>query len=222
LENIQRAFIFANGDSKSRNYFLDELQNNDIIIAADGGIQHLQSLGILPNVVIGDLDSIQPDQLKELKENDILILSYPARKDETDLELALRYARQLGIKDIIILFALGDRWDMTVSNLLLPSAKEFQDMNIRIVDGPHEITLLKPEMTLQISGHAGDTFSLIPIGGKAEGITSHGLEYPLIEDSLDLGSTRGVSNVLSEDHAMIRLATGLLLCMHIKQIPNSE
>jgi thiamine pyrophosphokinase len=222
LEKNQRAIIFANGDSISNNYFLDEINEMDILIAADGGVQHLQRLGVFPHAVIGDLDSIEPAHLKELVDRDVNFQSYPSRKDETDLELALRYAKQLGIKDIVILFALGDRWDMTVANLLLPSTKEFQDMNIRIIDGPHEITLLRPERPSQISGHAGDIISLIPLGGRAEGITSYGLEYQLMNDSLELGSPRGVSNLISEGEAKIDLKFGLLLCIHIKQIWSTE
>jgi thiamine pyrophosphokinase len=221
LKHFKRALIFANGGSESEKYFRYQPHNSDIIIAADGGLQHLKSLGMLPNVVVGDLDSIAPDQIEELDEKKVLILSYPTRKDETDLELALRYANQSGIKDVLIFFALGARWDMTIANLLLPFSPEFQDMNIRIIDGPNEITILRSQSTLHISGYPGDTVSLIPIGGRAEGISSSGLEYQLVDDSLDLGSPRGVSNVLSEDHAMIHLTTGLLLCLHIKQIPNT-
>lgn len=214
MDKNKRAIIVANGESRSKKYLLDELQNDDLIIAADGGVQRLISSGVLPHVVVGDLDSIQPDQLMELKENNVIIVQYPTRKDETDLELALLYAKQSGIKDVIILYALGARWDMTVANLLLPCNKEFQDMNIRIIDGPQEITLLRTEMTLHISGCVGDTISLIPIGCKAEGITSSGLDYQLNNDTLDLGSPRGVSNVLCEDHATIKLTNGLLLCIH--------
>jgi thiamine pyrophosphokinase len=218
LNKKQRAIIFANGNYISNDYLLESIKDGDILIAADGGMQHLRRLGVLPHVLIGDLDSIQSAHLSELEKKDVLILSYPSRKDETDLELALQYAKQLGIIEVIILFALGARWDMTIANLLLPGAEEFKDMNIRIIDGQHEIALLRSGMTLQISGRAGDTVSLIPLGSKAEGITSFGLEYQLMEDSLDLGSPRGVSNVLIDDEASIHLRSGLLLCIHMRKI----
>lgn len=222
MDNIQRAYIFANGDSEPNINIMNPLQGNDIIIAADGGVQHLQTLGKLPHVVVGDLDSIQPAQLKKLQENKVIILRYPTDKDETDLELALQYAKQLGIKDITILFALGARWDMTIANLLLLCAVEFQDMNIRVIDGLHEITVVRSKMTHRIAGDAGDTVSLIPIGGPAEGVSTYGLEYHLVDETLEFGSPRGVSNVLSGNHASIYLTNGFLLCIHINQISNNE
>jgi thiamine pyrophosphokinase len=220
LNDIQRAIIFANGNSVSKNFILDQIRDNDIIIAADGGTQRILSLGLLPNVIIGDLDSIQPQLLRELKTKGVLILDYPARKDETDLELALLYVKRLGIKITIIHNALGARWDMTLANLLLPGYTEFQDMDIRIVDDLQEIILLRGEATRTLLGNPGDTISLIPVGGKAEGITSYGLEYHLENDSLDFGSPRGVSNVMLEDIVKIHLKTGQLVCVHIKR--NSE
>jgi thiamine pyrophosphokinase len=196
---------------------LNEINDSDIIIAANGGTQNLLALGLLPHVIIGDLDSLHPELLSELSMKGVKVLRYPSQKDETDLELALLYAKQLGIHVIIIYFALGARWDMTVANLLLPSHIEFQDVDIRIIDGNQEITLLRGEATQYISGRVGDIFSILPIGGKAEGITSDGLQYRLENDSLDSGSPRGVSNVLIEDNAYIHLKTGLLLSIHIKQ-----
>jgi thiamine pyrophosphokinase len=174
-------------------------------------------MGILPHVLIGDFDSIQSMQLNELEGTGVAIIQHPPRKDETDLELALQYAKQQGIKEAIVFYALGSRWDMTITNLLLPSLEMFHDLDIHFVDGFQEITLLRSGSTLHISGHVGDTISLIPVGGNAVGITSNGLEYPLLNDTLMLGSSRGVSNVLLMDKASIQLTTGLLLCIHIKQ-----
>lgn len=217
MEKNKRAVIFANGESTSNKRILEEIDNANLLIAADGGLHHFQEIGIVPHVLIGDLDSISSMHLVELEAAHITIIQHPPRKDETDLELALHYAKQQGIKEVIVFFALGSRWDMTITNLLLPSLEVFHDLNIHFINGFHKMTLIRGGSTLHISGRAGDTISLIPVGGNAIGINSHGLEYPLSNDTLLLGSSRGVSNVLLEDIASVQLTTGILLCIHIKQ-----
>lgn len=212
-----RAVIFANGETTSSERLSDEIKNAHLLIAADGGLHHFLKLGILPNVLIGDFDSIQSMHLNELEDADVVIIQHPPRKDETDLELALHYAKKQGIKEIIIFYALGSRWDMTITNLLLPTFEVFHDLDIHIVDGLQEISLLRSGSTLHISGQVGDVVSLIPVGSKVVGINSQGLEYPLTNDTLMLGSSRGVSNILVKEKASVQITSGLLLCIHIKQ-----
>lgn len=217
MEKNRRAVIFANGESTSNERLSDEINKAHLLIAADGGLHHFREMGILPHVLIGDFDSLQPNQLSELEGKDITIIRYPSRKDETDLELALQYAKQKGVNEAIVFYALGSRWDMTITNMLLPTLEMFHDLDIHIIDGLQEISLLRSGSTLHISGRAGDTISLIPLGGNAMGINSYGLEYSLNDDTLRLGSSRGVSNVLQEDTASVQLTDGFLLCIHIKQ-----
>jgi thiamine pyrophosphokinase len=208
--------IFANGQLNG----LARLQPDDLIIAADGGAQHCLKLGIRPQVVIGDFDSVSVDELETLRLQGTEIIAYPARKDYTDLELALLEAQQRGAEQVLLVAALGRRWDQSLANLLLPAA--FPGLRISLVDGPQEISFIRPGERLEITGQAGDVVSLIPIGGDAEGITTHGLEYPLRAETLHLGSTRGISNVLlpqapGAGKASVTLEAGLLLCAVIHQ-----
>jgi tetratricopeptide (TPR) repeat protein len=109
---------------------------------------------------------------------------------------------------------------ISLANILLPAA--FPGLQICLVDGLQEIYFIHPGEKLEITGQAGDTVSLIPLGGDAEGITTRGLEYPLAKETLRLGSTRGISNVLlrqasAADTASVTLEAGLLLCAVIHQ-----
>jgi thiamine pyrophosphokinase len=210
-----RAVIFANG---TMNYSAETrlaIQAGDILIAADGGALHCQALGLTPAVVIGDFDSITHGELAKLEATGIQVIRHPARKDFTDLELALQYAVALGVDEILVFGALGARWDQTLANLLLPAASCFEKACIRLLDGPQEITLLRAAGALELAGSAGDTVSLIPLGGDAHGITTQGLEYPLTDDTLRFGATRGVSNVILGEKATVQLREGLLLCILI-------
>jgi len=193
----------------------DIILPDDLIIAADGGMTHCRALGIKPSIVIGDLDSLDPDYLKSLQTSGTEIISYPINKDQTDLELALHKAFDLGSDEILVLGALGARWDMTIANLLLPASPEFSKVAIRLIDGHQEIILLRGKGELTFNGKKGDMLSLIPFGQDAYGVTLRGLEYPLEDDVLKFGATRGISNVLIDDTATVYLKKGLLLCIHI-------
>jgi len=198
--------IFANGQL-TRPILL---QPDDLVIAADGGTHHCLGLGIRPQVVIGDLDSVREDELEALSASGTEIITYPERKDFTDLELALLEAQKRGADQVLLLAALGKRWDQSLANILLPAA--LPGLNISLIDDQQEIHFIKPGQTLEITGQTGDTVSLLPLSGDAGGITTHGLEYPLYREMLQFGSTRGVSNVMLGNQASVKLGAGLLLC----------
>lgn len=195
-------------------------QPGDVLIAADGGARRCLEFGLRPDYVVGDLDSLEESHLNDLQMQGVQIIRYPTRKDYTDLELAIQHAMQLGADEIVILAALGARWDQTIANLLLPAA--FANLHIRLIDGSQEITLLHAGNTLHIQGKPGDTVSLIALTAKAQGIQTQNLEYPLYDETLYLGNTRGVSNVLLSESAAITLKEGLLLCITIHQPNNLE
>lgn len=210
-----RTVIFANGVLNNLQDVHDIILPDDLIIAADGGMTHCRALGIKPSIVIGDLDSLDPDYLKSLQTSGTEIISYPINKDQTDLELALHKALDLGSDEILLLGALGARWDMTIANLLLPAASEFSKVTIRLIDGHQEIILLRGKGELTFKGKKGDILSIAPLGQDAYGVTLRGLEYPLEDDVLKFGATRGISNVLINDAATVYIEKGLLLCTHI-------
>ena len=210
-----RAVIFANGLLGSLEAARQSILPGDILIAADGGARHCRSLGLTPDYLVGDFDSLTEAELDDLVRMGVTIYQHPARKDFTDLELALRHARDLGAEEILVLGGLGARWDQTLANLHLPAAEAFASVRIRLLDGPQEVFLLRRGETAEVTGSPGDTVSLIPIGGDAQGVTTSGLEYPLKGETLAFGATRGVSNVLLEESATVHLQGGLLLCVVI-------
>ena len=209
-----RAVIFANG---ILNYLPDTyaiMRSDDLVIAADGGARHCLSLNIIPSFVIGDLDSLCNDDLNILQIAGAKIIRYPIKKDQTDLELALQLAIDMGADDIIVFGALGARWDMSIGNILLLTASKLIDATVRLIDGLQEVMLLRGGKKLVFHGQKGDILSLVPLGRDAYGVTLHGLEYPLKDDVLQSGATRGISNVLIAEKATVCLKQGLLLCIH--------
>jgi thiamine pyrophosphokinase len=208
-----RAIVIANG--QVANSEADRLQTwpHDLIICADGGAQHALALGLAPDVVIGDLDSLDGDLQARLESEGCQVLVHPTCKDETDLELALRYAIDQGVDEILILGALGGRIDQTLANILLLALPELERTKTRIVAGDQEIFLIRGQASIE--GQVGDTLSLLPIAGDVTGITTEGLEYPLQRDTLKFGPALGVSNVLTAPVARVQVERGLLVCVHI-------
>jgi len=210
-----RAVIFANGVVRCDAFFTSWVQPDDVIIAADGGLQHCQRLGIHPAVVIGDLDSADPQALEWAKAAGALVMQYPPAKNETDLELALMYAIDQGIQQIRIVGALGGRTDHALANLLLLSRYDDPHLDVRFEDGIEEVFFIRSVGVSE--GQANDLVSLLPFDGRdVTGVTTDGLAYPLTNETLVYGKTRGVSNILLGAQAKVSIQSGLLLCVHTR------
>lgn len=183
------------------------------VIAADGGTASALVCGAKPDLIIGDMDSVDPDLLENLQSQDTEIRRYPVEKDLTDLELALLAAAERDAKIIRVLGALGGRLDHTLSNIYLLALPELEGRDVRLVAGNQEAWLMHPGETT-ISGKTGDTLSLIPLNGAVEGVETENLYYPLREETLKFGPARGVSNVMTADRAIVRSRRGELLIIH--------
>lgn len=214
---MSRAIIFANGEIHPPLPDRTSFQPDDWFIAADGGAAHCARLGIIPHTLIGDFDSLTSDDIAGLQASGVQIIRYQAHKDETDLELALLHAVHQGATLIKVYGALGARWDMTLANLMLLTHPAFQHSGLKLVDGNQEISLLRGGNHLLIQGVKGDTVSLVPLSSEAQAITTQGLEYPLKNGILRMGTPQGVSNVMLSDTCQISLEEGFLAVIHIRQ-----
>lgn len=186
------------------------------IIAADGGLRPALRYQFTPSLIIGDMDSLTPAELAPFQAAETtLVLQYPAEKNETDLELALRWlATNLQeTEGVYIIGGLGGRLDQTIANLYLLALPELSGHKIYMVDGDQTIWLMRPG-THQIEGTPGDTISLIPLGGAVHGIVTQGLYYPLKNETLEFGPARGISNVMQTSSAAVTFHEGLLLLVH--------
>ena len=189
------------------------LPRPDRVVVADGGHTWASLLGLAPDLIIGDLDSIAPGSLAGLEASRVPIERYEHHlKSETDTELAvLAAARRWQPERIVVLGAVGGRLDHTLANILLLTHSALEKLDVTIVDGAQEVFLAKPRVWTTIRGQAGDIMSLLPVGEAAHGITLEGFEYPLNAETLTPGSGRGVSNVLLAGEGRLWLEGGRLL-----------
>jgi thiamine pyrophosphokinase len=210
-EESMRAIIFANGDAADPEIVRHWVEQADLIIAADGGTRNALAVGLMPHVVIGDLDSLAETDREQLDRSSVQLIVYSTRKDYTDLELALRYALEQGATEIILFSALGGRWDQSLANLILLTLPELAKISAQIVD--HHLTISVIHDRAEIAGRVGDTLSLIALKGDACGVTIEGCEYPLNEATLPFGATLGISNVLAQPIAKITVKQGVILAL---------
>lgn len=191
------------------------ISSADWLVAVDGGADTLARLGIVPQMVVGDLDSISSRTRAELEAQGIETVLLPVAKDETDTEAALRLVVERGAQEIIVFGALGGpRLDHLVGNLLLLTAAWLADCKVRLVDDWHEAFLAHQDVV--ISGSAGDTVSLLPLTSRVRDVTTEGLLYSLSGATLLQASTRGVSNTMLGSEARVTHGEGVLLVVHYR------
>ncbi len=218
MSKTERAVLFANGEAQSRAALA--LQGDDFLVAVDGGLHHLHALGLSPQLLIGDMDSLSAQEVEACKQAGAEVLRFPPAKNKTDLELALDEVLKRGYRNILIAFALGGRLDQTLGNLALLSRPDLGDCSVRIDDGLTEVALLRHIITLACQ--PGDTVSLLPWGGEAGGVVTHGLEYALEGETLLPWQTHGISNRCTGERFSVSLKHGALLLIHSRQIKIME
>ncbi len=211
---VKRAVIFANGTLPDPDAARRLLREDDYWIAADGGCKHALGFGRAPDVLIGDFDSFPEAARESLLLAGTRMQSFPTEKDETDLELAIWFALQEGYTAILILGGLGGRTDQILANLSLLTDPSLREFDIRIDDGREEALRAGEETVLH--GSPGDIVSLLPWGVPAEGVVTEGLKYPLREETLVPHKTRGISNRMVSNKAVISVERGVLLCIHTR------
>jgi thiamine pyrophosphokinase len=217
------AVIVANGDVPSRPDQLLELAVPDedgppLVIAADGGARKAAAIGLPPRIVIGDGDSLSEEDIVGLREQGVQVMLFPAEKDESDTELALREAVAAGARRIVVVGAFGgQRLDHSLANLALLALPEIEGRDVAMTDGATTIRLLgraDGSGELHLKGAPGDLVSLFPLDPTVEGIVTAGLRYPLHDEPLRLGPSRGLSNELVETEAHITTRRGRLVVVH--------
>lgn len=199
---------------------LDELPAGALVIAADSGIEHALAVGLRIDVAVGDFDSVAPAALQAAADAGALVERHPEAKDETDLELALDAAVARGATVVYVLGGHGGRLDHLLANALLLASPRYSHLSLVARMGAARVTVVRGEATLR--GCVGDLVTLLAVGGAAEGVTTQGLRFPLHDEVLHPGSTRGVSNELGEPAATVRVAAGVLLAIQPGQISDIQ
>lgn len=181
------------------------------VICADGGARHLEAAGIIPDLIVGDMDSLDSVTLQSYEAKGCRVIRHSERKDETDTELALREAFRLGPAEVWIWGALGYRVDHLLANISLLVQGKREGIEVKLIDEWCEVFLI--DRRTVIAGETGQTVSLFPFAGAAAGVTLKGFEFPLTKAVMETGRPCGVSNRLIADQGIIEVDSGRLLAV---------
>lgn len=206
---MRRVLIVGGGTLDLEQLSRELADGSDLVIAADAGGKHLFDIGHLPQVLIGDFDSLSAALVRKIKDAGVEIITYPAAKDQTDMELAIDLAVGRGASIIRILGGTGGRLDHTLGNIGLLLKAYQRGVAAYLVDPRQEVTLTGSRIELR--GQPGQGVSLIPLTLKASGITTAGLMFPLANADLYFANTLGIHNEFIQDTATISLKEGILL-----------
>jgi thiamine pyrophosphokinase len=182
------------------------------VVAADSGLHHAATLGLHVDRVVGDFDSVDPALLEAAVASGASIERHPVAKDATDLELAMEAARALDPDRVVVVGGAGGRLDHLLANVLLLASERYAHLSVEAyVDSALVAVAHGGHVPLVVRGRSGSLVSLLPVFGRARGVVTSGLAYPLAGEDLHAGSTRGASNVLAAEEARVELAEGTLL-----------
>ncbi len=198
-----RSYIYGGGEIHAK-LIEEKPQDGDIVICADGGYSNAKELGVHINVLVGDFDSLGaiPQDVDE-------IVRVPERKNETDVQLAVRAAIERGADDIVIVGSTDGRLDHTLSLLYILEDLWDKKIPAHIVNGKNRVRYIRDNGTIIVRSKY-KYFSVISLDKKAKGVTIEGGEYPLTKKDIDRGFQYAVSNEITKNAAMISVKKGAI------------
>ncbi len=208
--SLMRCVIISNGDILDYNYIKSLISQEDFVIATDGALRHCDSMGIIPDIWIGDNDSgnLSQVQLDALAKTTQVIRLDPI-KDATDTEVACNYALAKAFDEVIMLGSCGSRLDHTLANVYLLKRFAHNGIKARIVNENNIIYMSQRHNIIEKSDY--NNVSLLPIENNLPSVSNTGFYYSLDNEPLDMYSSRGVSNYLVEDVGKITVDGGTAL-----------
>lgn len=208
-----KCVLLANGEYGVDLKTYHEVVNQaDYILCADGGANYAYQLQVVPDCIIGDMDSIAKEVRDHFNRLEVSIKKYPRQKDFTDTQLALSEAEAQGANEIILIGSLGKRLDHTLSNLY--SCMDLAKRGIKVSHHAPEMQVHLVTDKLQLKGGAGDLVSVLVLTDKAVGVSEQGFEYPLQKAVLAKGNPFAVSNLMVGEEATITVDEGVLAVFH--------
>ncbi len=204
--------IFTSPFVQKGAFVTEAIKSSDRFIAADCGASSALSMGIIPEVVIGDLDSLEQDSAKQLTAKGVKFIKLPTMKDETDTQLAVSYALEQNASTITLIGGIaGNRFEHALANIFLTRNPQ---VPIFLVNGAGMTWVVSGPQRVTVNGQKNDLLSLIPISPEVSKMITDGLLYPLNDEFLYFGSSRGMSNVFLDDTASVSFDAGMLIITH--------
>lgn len=205
-----KTIIITNGDIGDFNYYNDIIKEQEYIICVDGAMRHIVKMDIRPDVVIGDLDSISDEYLQIIKDKEIPISKFPSEKDETDTELAVMLALEKQSSEIILIGGVGSRIDHSFINITLLANTAKKGIKCRLIHEKNDCYFVDSKISF-VDFDRRCNLSIIPITDEIIVGKTEGLYYPLENEVICMGSSRGISNVAIDNKVEITIKKGVAM-----------
>jgi thiamine pyrophosphokinase len=215
-----KATVIAHGAPKDYKTLERECKNSDIIICADGGAEFAYRLGITPDYLIGDFDSVDEKVLEYFIDSKTEVVRYPAEKDYTDTEICVNKALEMKCDEICIFPGIGGRIDHSLGNIGLLHIIADNNAKGYIASDSSYVYLCRKEIIIQ--GEKGDLISVLPYKGDALGVSLYNLKYPLKDYNIAFGKPIGISNIMLTGECLIEVKEGELLVVKTSQDVGSQ
>lgn len=181
----------------------------DMLIVVDGALEVTHRLGIIPDFIVGDFDTVNQDLLEHYEKR--IILRHPAEKDQTDTELAIETAMHAGCKEIVFFGATGSRLDHSLANIFLLQGLLAQGITAEIRNENNRLYLKNQGFTLKRKETQGDFLSLLPLTETVGEVTLTGFKYPVNNLTFYRERTLGISNEITEEEARVEFSKGIFI-----------
>lgn len=209
-----KVIIICGGKAPSMELLQEEIKDNTIVICADSGANYLINYKITPHYLVGDFDSINPETLEYFKTKNVIIETYPVEKDDTDSELALKKALELGATEVVFLGCIGSRIDHVYGNIGLLKRCLDAQVKASIKDEHNNIFLI--DKSTNLFGDFGQIFSLQGYNGEIKNLNIRGAKYPLYNYNLEVGDPITISNMFLNEAVEIQFDTGIIIVFYTK------
>ena len=211
--------LIITGGRAEAGFFREYFKNRTFchIIAVDGGLLFAEALGLVPDYIVGDFDTLPEGRLAAYEGREgVTIRHFCPEKDDTDTQIAVELALELEKEEVIMIGAAGTRLDHSIANLFLLEKFERAGISAYCLDGKNRVRVLQKGISLQKVVQYGDFVSFLALTDTVEGITLKGFKYPLLNRTLHQDDSLCVSNEIVEETAEISFQKGLLLMIEAK------
>lgn len=207
-------YLIVSGGYASDEFVSETIRRGgfEVVMAADSGLDFLYRTGIMPDVIVGDFDSVKSDALDYFREFEhIEMCMLNPEKDDTDTEFAIREAIRRGASKITIVGGTGTRIDHVLGNICLLGIGLEENVKIVLLDEHNRIRMIDKPLVLKKEEQYGQYISLVPYSDRVTGVTLTGLKYPLTDYTMGGFNSLGISNEIVDEEATISLTSGQLL-----------
>jgi len=211
---VTRAIVFANGDCNDAICTLANISKKDFLVCVDGGLRHCLAAGLQPDLLVGDLDSLDKASAVAIEGQNIECVQFSPKKNASDLELTLQTLVDRSVEEVVLLGISGGRTDHVLFNWQLAASRSWP-YRVRLIDDYVDTQVVDSTRPLCVTAEVGQTFSVIPLVQNAKGVEIAGAVYPLSGAELPLGSTLGLSNEVVRPCLQVSVEQGVLMVMMV-------